>query len=216
VNYTEDKNAALLIEQRANMEAAWKRWLTKHPDVKDCVANRNIVFEYINDAFGFEDDSEFDFVYSNIKDRLAHQRVPTEAETKAALIDKIIALTSKDGVSRGTTFQLVMDGGKRVVSWSIPQLAGWNITQLTELLDEIVRKQTLVAKPTTELQKMVESGRTYVGYPALPKMIVRPGTVRAVPLDAAYLKNCDAYDLKKFMRLYGADAVNARLAGKEN
>jgi hypothetical protein len=81
-NYVKDKNAALLAEQRANNEATWRRWLAKHPAVVDCEANRKAILEYIDDTDDLVE-ADFDFVYSNIGDHLAHQRVPTVAEENA-------------------------------------------------------------------------------------------------------------------------------------
>jgi hypothetical protein len=39
--------------------------------------------------------------------------------------------------------------------------------------------------------------------------------VRAIPLDAEYLRGLDSWDLKRLVRLYGIEQVNNRLAGKE-
>jgi hypothetical protein len=80
--YEKDREAALLLEQRGKNEVAWKRWLVKHPNVKDCIANRKAIFEYIDDTDELVE-ADFDFVYSNIGDTLAHQRVPTVAEENA-------------------------------------------------------------------------------------------------------------------------------------
>jgi len=212
--YQKDRAAFEASEQRQRNVNLLREWLTHHhPDIPVCTAVENIFREYMD----FEDPltvEDFEFALGNLGSMIGRQRIPSEAETKAALIDKIVELTSKDGKSAGTTFKLAVSGG-RLLQWSIPLLATWSVPQLTELLNEIVRKRTLVTQSSSELHQIVESARPNYGYPQLPKQIVRPGTVRAVPLDAAYIRNLGVYDLKKLIRLYGGQQVNTRLAGKD-
>jgi hypothetical protein len=141
--------------------------------------------------------------------QLVIQAVPTTEETKAALIDKIANLIASTNGGRDGKYdqhQLKTERGK---------MAHWSVQQLTDRLDEVVRRQTLAAKPIAELHKIVEAGRKYQGYPTLGKTKVPPGKVRAVAVDAAYLKSLDPWELKKLVRLYGIDQVNDRLAGKD-
>jgi hypothetical protein len=215
--FEKDKAAVAAMEQREANLALFREWMEKkHPEIKLGVAVENLFREYMD----FEEDSltveDFEFALGNLGSKIyGREHVPTEGELKAALIGKIKELTSKDGVSLGTTFKLAVDGGKRVVHWSVQQLPHWNIPQLTELLDELVRKRVLMAQPASDLQQIAASGRSNYGYPAYPKTVVRPGTVRAIPRDAAYLKSLEPWELKKENRLYGVEAVNKRLRGEE-
>lgn len=209
--FEQDKLAAENAAQREQNVATYKAWLVKHPELVDCIANQKMFEEYLD----WEDEftaADLDFALGNLSSRLrlATQRVPTLEETKAALIDKICSLiASSDGTGRDgkfSTFQLSTERTK-MTFWTVPQLAA--------RLEEVIRKQDLNSKPIGELQQIVQSGRRYVGYPQLGQSIVRPGTVRAVPLDAAYLRGLDAWELKKFCRLYGVEQINNRLAGKD-
>jgi len=85
--------------------------------------------------------------------------------------------------------------------------------------EELKLKQQMARKSAPELRADIAAIRKsenrdnpFPGWPRLPKQIVRPGTVRAIPLDAAYIKNLDAFSLKRLMAVYGP-WVNARLNG---
>ena len=202
-----EARAALLTEKTD----AFKRWLAeKHPEVHFGIGFFNEVKDYMQDSFLTAGDEDFEYAIQHIDTRYVRQHVPTESETKEELIDKICGLiASNDGTGRDgkfSTFSLATERKK---------MAHWTIQQLTQRLEEVVRKQTLAAKPITELHQIVESGRKYQGYPTLGKSVVRPGTVRAVPLDSTYLRGLDAWELKKLCRLYGVEQVNNRLAGKD-
>jgi hypothetical protein len=209
------KEADAREAQTASQTEAFQRFLeVKHPEIRFSIALVKEVREYMEEAFLTAGDEDFEYALEGIDTRYMSQHVPTPNEIKAALIGKIVALTSKDGKSTGTTFKLAVSGG-RMLQWSIPLLTTWTVPQLTELLDEIVRKRTLVTQSSSELQQIVESARPNYGYPTLPKQIVRSGTVRAVELNAEYIRRLNVYDLKKLIRLYGGQQVNARLAGKD-
>lgn len=187
-----------------------KRWLEiAHPDIRYGEAVKLAFMEDMGDSFLTATHEDFEYSLSTTGTIFSRRRVPTEAETKAALIDKICELiASADGTGRDgkfSTYQLEQERSK---------MTRWDLSALTSRLEQVVRKQTLSAKPVYELQQIVESAREYQGYPQLPKQIVRPGTVRAVPLDAGYLRSQDPWGLKKFVRLYGIDQVNDRLAGR--
>ncbi|MGC1492178.1 MAG: hypothetical protein WA798_12470 [Candidatus Acidiferrum sp.] len=206
--YEQDKVAVENAAQYQSNLETYNRWLEKHPDINPCIANQKAFEEYLDWADEVTP-ADLDFALGNMLDRLqlATQRVPTPEETKAALIDKIIE-------------RLQTTNNKH---WQIPhnvqieraKMQFWSLEQLTARLEEIVRAQTLNALSPEERQKIVVEGRRYTGYPQLSKTVVRPGTVRAVPQDAAYLRSLDPFDLKRLCRLYGVEQVNARLAGRD-
>ena len=206
--YEQDKLAAENAAQYQSNLETYNRWLEKHPDINPCIANQKAFEEYLDWADEFTP-ADLDFALGNMLNRvqLATQRIPTPEETKAALIDKIIE-------------RLQTTNNKH---WQVPhnvqieraKMQFWSLEQLTARLEEIVRAQTLNALSPEERQKIVVEGRRYTGYPQLSKTVVRPGTVRAVPQDAAYLRSLDPFDLKRLCRLYGVEQVNARLAGRD-
>jgi hypothetical protein len=209
--YQKDKESAQNAAQYQANLVTYKNWLVNRPEIVDCVANQKAFESYMDWSDEFTE-ADLDFAVSNMEGQLATQRLVTPEEVKAALVAKIVQLT---GAKAETTYKLAVSGG-REVKWSVKLLPTFSIEQLTELLDEWLRKKTLEAKPHEEIQQIVESGRPTYGFPQLPKQIVRPGTVRAVPLDAAYLRGLDTYELKKNIRLYGLEQVNARIRGEEN
>jgi hypothetical protein len=152
-------------------------------------------------------DEDFEYAVQNIDTKGVRQHVPTAEETKAELIDKICSLiTSKDNGRDGKFDEFNLTSERL-------RMKHWDIPALTARLDEVVRKQTLSKAPMGELQQLVQAARPYVGYPTLPKQIVPRGEIRAIPLDSAYIRGLDSWDIKRLVRLYGPQ-VNDRLAGK--
>ena len=190
---------------------AFKKWLAdKHPEIYFCTAFFNELKEYMQGSFFTAGDEDFEYAVQNIDTKGVRQHVPTPEETKAALIDKICSLlTSADGTGRDGKFDSHSLNAERT------KMNFWTVPQLTTRLEEVIRKQQLSKAPIGELQKIVQSGRRYEGYPQLGQSIVRPGTVHAVALDAEYLRDLDSWDLKRLCRLYGISQVNDRLAGKK-
>jgi hypothetical protein len=206
-----DKADAASAERREVSQTAFKQWLAKHPEVPDCDAVENLFREYADwdDALT---EADFEFAYGNLRGNITLQKVsppPTDEQVKAALIEKICSLIASSNQGRDGKFDsynLITERTK-MNFWSIPELAA--------RLEDVIRKQSMAAKPISELQTIVRSARKYVGFPQLGRTVVAPGTVHAVNLDAAYLRGLDSWDLKKLCRLYGVEQVNARLAGKE-
>lgn len=210
-NFEINREAETRAAQVAVKIEQLKRWLeAAHPEIHTGMAMQNAFLEDMGDAFLTATDDDFEYSLRTMETGFAKQHVPTEEETKVALIEKICSLiASSDGTGRDGKFSTF------ALKAEFTKMNFWSVPQLTERLAEVVRKQELSRKTPVELKQIVESGRRYVGYPQLGKTIVRTGTVRAVPLDAAYLRGLDAWELKKFCRLYGSEQVNDRLAGKE-
>ena len=190
---------------------ALRSWLEeKHPDIWFGEAVRLAFMEDMGNSFLTATEEDFEYSLRTTRTNFSRQHVPTPEEVKTELIDKICSMiASSDGTGRDGKFSAFSLSTERT------KMAHWSIEQLTQRLEEVVRKQTLSAKPITELHQIVKSGRKYQGYPTLGKTFVRPGTVRAVPLDAEYLKRLDPWELKRFVRLYGLEQVNDRLAGRD-
>jgi hypothetical protein len=74
-----DRFVANLAQQEKNSLATFKGWLGKHPEVVDCEANLKAFREYADFTDGLTED-DFTFTLSNIRDRLALQRIPTPQE----------------------------------------------------------------------------------------------------------------------------------------
>ena len=93
-------------------------------------------------------------------------------------------------------------------------LSFYTLERLREELRNAQARENLRDKPAAELRQIVRQSRSVPGYPVLPREIVRPGTIKPVPLNASYIKRLDRELLKKLIRMYSADAVNARLRGE--
>jgi hypothetical protein len=210
--FKEDKQAAaeaVLIQQST---AVFERWLVKHPEVNYDAA-KSLFREYCD----FTDplsEADFDFAYSNIRDRIAPRRVPTPAEVKATLIDEICELLkSPDGTGREGKYSNFNIAALRT------QMQHWEISALTARLAEIRSKQAQVKLTVPELQQIVrdsEPKRRYPGYPNLPEMIVPHGQVQAVKCDAVYLLGLakhDFYEYKRMCAKFGSQQITDRQRG---
>jgi len=202
VRETEERHARI-----ASQADALQRWLQeKHPDIQYSEAVKIAFVEYMGDSFLTATPDDFEYALETMPTTISRQRVPTEAETKTELIQKIIsALQSTNNQFWHDSFNVQSEKTK---------MSFWSVEELIARLDEVKRAQNLNAKPTSELKQILVAARQYRGFPTLGKTIVRPGTVRAVPLDAAYLQGLDSWELRKFCRLYGTEQINDRLAGK--
>lgn len=193
------QEAAQAAAQRDENLAVYQRWLATHPEIKDCTATLKSVEEFCD--FGMPlAMADLDFALSN-GIQVAKQSVPTESAVKADLIDRICELiASKDGTGRDgkySTYQLEQERKKYQF---------WTVEQLTARLDEVVRKQTLSVKPVGELQEVVRSHYAPQNQrPALPaEFTAQRLKDRSFPVS----------ELKKLIRMYGADGVNDRLFGR--
>jgi hypothetical protein len=139
---------------------------------------------------------------------ISRHRVQSEEEVKEELIEAIIE-------------RLQTTNNKH---WQVPhnvqiertKLQFKSLEELTARLNEVVRAQTINAMPAVERNQILVNARQYQNqYPAYPKTVVRPGTVRAIPRDKAYLLSLDLWDLKKERRIYGDANIDARLNGKD-
>jgi hypothetical protein len=208
-SFKEDKQAAaeaVLIQQGT---AVFGRWLLKHPEANYDAAKK-MLQEYM-DFTGPLSEDDFEFAYGNLRNsnRIMPKQVPTPAEAKAALIDGICdLLRSPDGTGREGKYSNFNLTALR------KQMEHWEISALTARRDEIVRAQRMVKQPLPELKQIVREAHTDPGFPRLPKTIVPAGQVVAVPLDAAYIKKLEPWEIRRLSRIYGQAAVNARLAGQ--
>jgi hypothetical protein len=207
-NFERNRDTDARKAQIAAKTEELKRWLElNNPDVHPGIATQKAFMEDMGDAFLTATEQDFEYSLRTMTTILSRHRVQTEAEIKQELIEKICELLrNPDGGTRGGKYS------DHDLSTFRKKAEFMTVPELTTRLEEIVRAQTM---SPTEAHQVLVSARKYQGYPQLGKTIVRPGTIRAVPLDAAYLRGLDAWELKKFCRLYGTEQVNARLAGKE-
>jgi hypothetical protein len=71
-----DKIDAARAQQYEASLTAFKSWLRKNPQVPDCIAVQNLFEEYADFDDGLTE-TDFDFAYSNLQDRISKQRVPS-------------------------------------------------------------------------------------------------------------------------------------------
>lgn len=213
--FEKDQVKAQADELRRQSEAAFDRWLQRHPEVQKCTANRKAFEEYADFSDGLSE-ADFDFAFGNLKSRLALQSlkvakakaVEAEDELKDALIAEIIQLL-RNGGARHTEHDLQTERTK---------LSFQSVPQLQARRDSIVRSQAAATKSATQLRaELVEARRDtrrYPGYPDLPLEIVPKGKVRAVKCDAQYLKNLDPDTLRDLCRRYSFPQINDAIASR--
>jgi hypothetical protein len=199
--------------QFAAQTEVFKRWFEeKHPEIKYGQAVLNVFLDDMGDAFLTATEDDFQYCLDTTTVGFSRRRVPTETEIKQDLIQEILdLLRSPDGTGREGKYS---NFDLKQVEINMMRGNDWTVEKLTARRNEIISKQEMSKHPIEEVVKVLQNARQYTGYPQLPKTIVRPGTVRAVTLDAPYLKALDVWELKRLNRLYGIDQVNDRLAGR--
>jgi hypothetical protein len=79
--------------------------------------------------------------------------------------------------------------------------------------DELVRIRAAEKSSVAELAKQIKPAP--LGYPKIPSSYVRPGTIRAVPVDRDFLinlSNTDPEAFRRWCKIYSFEAVNSLLA----
>ncbi len=203
--FKEDKKAAAdaaLIQQSTSV---YRKWLaTKHPEIRDCEAVLSAFQRYMDFTDPLNED-DFEFALGNNPSirEYGKQHVPTKAE----LIDDICELLrAPDPSGRGGRYSSFNVESVRA------KMQSWSLTQLQARKNEIIRAQALNEKSLSELKTMVHEAQPQFGFfPKLPRTFM--DGMKAVPIDAAFLKRLPSWELKKYVRIYGP-AINARLAGE--
>jgi hypothetical protein len=121
------------------------------------------------------------------------------AVTREQLSEDILSILRAKG--KGHDAYSLKNEAARLKTLSIPQLR----TRLADLQ----RAANMATQPVADLKKIVAAGRPVHGYPELPKAYWN-GTAN-VPLDATAFRMMDVYELKRYTRIYGSEAVNRRL-----
>jgi hypothetical protein len=203
--FKEDKKAAAdaaLIQQST---AVYRKWLaTKHPKIRDCEAVV-LAFQRYMDFTDPLNEDDFEFALGNNPSirEYGKQHVPTKNE----LVEDICELLrAPDPSGRGGRYSSFNVESVRA------KMQSWSLTQLQARKDEIIRAQALNEKPLSELKTMVHDAQPQFGFPKLPRSFV--DGMKAVPIDAAFLKRLPSWELKKYVRIYGEFAINVRLAGE--
>jgi hypothetical protein len=207
--FEQDKETEARESLIASQTEAFQRFVeTKHPEIHFCTALLNEIKAYMLNQFLTGDDADWEYAINMVDTRGVRQYVPTPDEVKASLIDEISSLIASANDGRDGKYDA------HTLKQERAKMQHWTLPQLTQRLEEVQRRQVLSTKTATELRQIVQSAHKYTGYPKLGTSVVRPGTVRAVVLDAAYLRGLDVWELKKYCRLYGEAQVNARLRGE--
>lgn len=185
--------------ERSEFEAReWQKILLRWPQVVDIQANFRICQGACHPL-----DMSLDSVTLLLNDEsFVRQLVIAEPEAiKRHLIEQIAACMDSD------EGDFAIRNRKKMLSF-------YTLERLREELRNAEARVNLREKSPADLRQIVKTARSVSGYPALPKTIVPPGRVKAVPLDKQYICNLDPESLRKLNRIYSTDAVNARLRGE--
>jgi hypothetical protein len=197
--FKEDKLAA---ENAAQYEAnlvTYKNWLVQHRQVADCIANRKM-FEGYMDWTDHLSPADFDLALGNLTSRLqlATQRVPTEEETKAELINGICdLLRSPNSDGRGGRYSEVALANER------KRLQTFSKEQLIARRDEIVEKQRLQKLSAGQIRQELQASRPAPQVKVLPAEYTKK-RIHAMP----------PHEIKQLIRYYTASVVNDRIFGR--
>ncbi len=188
------------VAERNAFEAdQWQRILVRFPQIKDIEANYMICREacYPQDLTL----DSIELLVTNDESFVKQLALGTPEAIKQDLITKIVGLMDP---AEGP--YAAKNRAKSLSFLSLERLRG-------ELRNAEARVK-LREKTPEELRQIIRQSKPVPGYPALPRKIVPPGSVKAVDLDRAYLLRLDAESLRKICRIYSNEAVNARLAGE--
>ena len=200
--FDSDRQAAAQAAQAETNRAALSKWLERHhPEIPDCIAVRNVFEEYMDFSYPLSD-SDFEFALGNLESRISKQRVPTQTEVKQDLIETILGLIASSNGGRDGKFN-----SENLKSESI-RMSYWSVSELTTRLNEILEKQRLQPKSAGQIRQELAASRPtpskYPGFPDLDKTVT-----------ASTIKNLSTFELKKLIRVYSVQQVNARLRGEE-
>lgn len=155
--HKKDQLKAQADELTRESMAAFERWLQRHPEVIPCDANIRMFTAYADFSDGLTE-ADFDFCFSNIRDRLALQTLKRaqeratdkEANMRARLIDEIIGLLRSSG-ARYTEHDLRTERTK---------LGFQDVAQLQARRDSIVEKQRLSKMSVGQIRQELGSVTT--------------------------------------------------------
>jgi hypothetical protein len=80
-----------------------------------------------------------------------------------------------------------------------------------QIAHEMRQMTTPELKNELKAMRAAQEGK-YTGYPDLPQEMVPAGKVRAVTVDAAYIRGLSPFELRRLCRVYSVQQVNNRLA----
>jgi hypothetical protein len=198
--YEKDKAAVAAKEQRDRNLVLLRNFLElKHPEIKPGIAIDNLFADYMDLESIDRTDSEFEFALSNLQSRInSKQHVPTVAELKAQLIDKILELLNLDAYQSKNERQ---------------RMQFWTLEQLSQRLENAVSKKQLANRPLHELHEIARGTqeiRPYPGYATLASSIVPRGQIVAIKtrdyLDQ--LGRTDLHAFKKMVEVYGSKQID--------
>jgi hypothetical protein len=203
------QNASDATQVAENLEKL-RHWLAVTYPGLVCAATEGALKGYLGDKLLTslnEDDFALAFTLLKEKMNFNGKRVPTPAEVKAASIDEICELLrAPDPSGRGGRYSSFNIQSVRT------KMQSWSIEALQTRKDEIIRAQALNEKPISELKQMVHDAQPQFGFPKLPRTFI--DGMKSVPIDAMFLRRLPIWEFKKYVRLYGERAINARLAGE--
>jgi hypothetical protein len=205
--FDQDRQQEAHAARLQSQTEAFEKWLAdKHPEIHFCTALLLEVQEYMQDAFMTAGSDDWEYAVQAIDTKGVRQHVPTSAEMKQSLIDKIIErLASTNNLHWQVPTNIQIERTK---------LSFWSVEQLTARLSEIVRAQELNAKSPVELREIAYGNREAPSnWPRLPLRMVPRGQVTSIAIDADHLNKLATHDKYEFVRLcklFGTDQIDQR------
>jgi hypothetical protein len=210
MNLTEmQKQRADEAEAQLTTEFEAKQWqaiLLRWPNIQDCEANFYICQQACRPL-----DITVDGIALLLDDEspvgLVHQLSLGNVDTiKRELIEQIVEYLDGKQSPNPETDRYTVQNRRKVMAF-------WSLDALRQEAYRLKNVAALQGKSRAELRDIIKQNQSATtGYPALPTTIVRPGSIKPIPLSGDYIKRLDREDLKKMIRLYGCDSVNQRLA----
>jgi hypothetical protein len=194
--------AALEKAKRETVAAVYQ----KFPLLVRCMANDQHIIGIVTRFAGPDALPSLDLFLSALDenpDELRSLAQQSEAITRRQLTAQIIDLLAAKGKGHDS-FTLAQEQ-KRLALLSVPALRA----RLADLQVKAKMASVDVGSLKAYVAEERRDKREFPGYPELPKSVWN-GTTH-VPVNAAFFKSLDGYEIRRYTRLYSVEQVNQRI-----
>jgi len=177
----------------------------KFPLIVQCEAAAKMILEIIARFAGHDVVPSLDLFLSALDenpDAMSMLATRSQKVTHRQLMEQIIDLLRAKGKGHDE-FSLRNEQRK---------LTMMSVSDLRARLATLQANAKMAAAPLSEHYKALEDSRINYGSPQMPKEVYQDG--KLISLDAATIRNMHPFEIKRLIRIYGSDQVNARLRGE--
>jgi hypothetical protein len=205
-------------QQEAVREAAFQQEVARglenifqaYPTILRCEANSRLIASMCREFHGADVAPSLDTFRSLVElnegvlENFAQR--PVERQ-KAQLVEDILDLLASKNNGRDGKYDSFNLKSEKT------RMGSWSLDALRTRLNEIRTKQQMASQSVATLKAAVAEARAdhrrYPGFPELPKTVWWNGS--HVPVNAAFFRGLDAFEIRRYNRLFSEKAVNDRI-----